>query len=155
MHVEDKLNSMGITIPETPKPVAAYIPAIQVNDLVFTSGQIPILKGELQFKGKLGAEISKQQRYEAAKLCVLNALSAVKGIIGNLDRIDQVVKIVGFVASAEGFNEQPAVINGASEFLQEVLCEKGKHARSAVGVAELPLGVPVEVEMIVKIKTDE
>ncbi len=151
MTVEQKLQSMGITIPETPKPVAAYIPALQVNDLIFTSGQIPIVKGELKFKGKLGAEISKEQGYQAAKICALNALSAIKGVVVDLDRIEQVVKVVGFVASAEGFTEQPVVINGASEFLQEVLGEKGLHARSAVGVAELPLGVPVEVELIVKV----
>ncbi len=151
MTVEQKLQSMGITIPETPKPVAAYIPALQVNDLVFTSGQIPIVKGELKFKGKLGEKISKEQGYQAAKICALNALSAIKGVVGNLDRIEQVVKVVGFVACSEGFTEQPAVINGASEFLQEVLGEKGVHARSAVGVAELPLGVPVEVELIVKV----
>jgi len=151
MTVEQKLQSMGITIPETPKPVAAYIPALQVNDLIFTSGQIPIAKGEIKFKGKLGAEISKEQGYQAAKICALNALSAIKGIIGDLDRIKQVVKVVGFVASAKGFTEQPSVINGASEFLQEIFGENGVHARSAVGVAELPLGVPVEVELIVKV----
>ena len=155
MSIEQKLQSMGITIPETPKPVAAYIPALQVNDLVFTSGQIPLVKGKLKFKGKLGGEINKEQGYEAAKICALNALSAIKGVIGNLDRIEQVVKVVGFVASSEGFSEQPAVVNGASELLQEVLGDKGKHARSAVGVAELPLGVPVEVELIVKIKPGE
>ena len=152
MTIEQKLQSMGITIPDTPKPVAAYIPAIQTDNLVFTSGQLPMVKGELKFKGKLGTEISKEQGYEAARICALNALSAIKGVIGKLDRIEQVVKVVGFVASAEGFTEQPAVVNGASEFLQEVLGEKGVHARSAVGVAELPLGTPVELELIVKIK---
>ena len=152
MNVEEKLKEMGLTLPETPKPVAAYIPALQVGDLVFTSGQIPISGGKLKFKGKVGAEVSKEQGYEAARLCALNALSAIKGVIGNLDRVEQVVKVVGFVASAEGFTEQPAVVNGASEFLQELFGEKGVHARSAVGVAELPLGVPVEVELIVKVK---
>jgi len=151
--VEEKLQSMGITIPETPKPVAAYVPALRVNNLVFSSGQIPVVKGELKFKGKLGAEISKEQGYEAAKICALNGLSAIKSLIGNLDLIEQVVKVVGFVASANGFTEQPAVINGASEFLLAVFGERGKHARSAVGVAELPLGVPVEVEMVVQIKS--
>ncbi len=152
MTVEQKLQSMGITLPETPKPVAAYIPAIQTGNLVFTSGQIPMVKGELKYKGKLGLEITKQQGYEAAKLCAINALSAVKSLIGDLDKIEQIIKVVGFVASADGFTEQPAVVNGASEFLQEALGEKGVHARSAVGVAELPLGVAVEVELIVKIK---
>ena len=152
MTVEQKLQSMGITLPETPKPVAAYIPAIQTGKLVFTSGQIPMVNGELKYKGKLGIEFSKQDGYAAAKLCAINALSAVKSLIGDLDKIEQIIKVVGFVASADGFTEQPAVVNGASEFLQEALGEKGVHARSAVGVAELPLGVPVEVELIVKIK---
>lgn len=152
MTVEEKLKSLDLSLPQTPKPVAAYVPAIQVNDLVFTSGQLPMVNGELKFKGKLGKEISKQQGYQAAQICVLNALSAIKSIIHDLDRIEQVIKVVGFVASAEGFTEQPAVINGASEFLKELLGEKGAHARSAVGMAELPLGAAVELEMIVKVK---
>lgn len=153
MSVEEKLKSLGITLPDIPKPVAAYIPALQVDSLVFTSGQIPIQAGVIKFKGKVGAEVSKQQGYEAARLCVLNALSAIKGVIGNLDQITKIVKVVGFVSSAEGFIEQPAVVNGASDCLLEVFGDKGKHARSAVGVAELPLGVPVEVEMIVHVKS--
>ena len=152
MKVEQKLSSFGLTLPQTPKPVAAYIPALQINDLVFTSGQLPMVNGQLRFKGKLGKEITKEQGYEAAKICALNALSAIKGVIGDLDRIEQVVKVVGFVASAEGFTEQPAVVNGVSEFLKELLGENGAHARSAVGVAELPLGAAVEIEMIVKVK---
>jgi enamine deaminase RidA (YjgF/YER057c/UK114 family) len=152
MKVEQKLNSLGLSLPQTPKPVAAYIPALQINDLVFTSGQLPMVTGQLKFKGKLGKEITKEQGYEAAKICALNALSAIKSVVGDLDRIEQVVKVVGFVASAEGFTEQPAVVNGASEFLKELLGENGAHARSAVGVAELPLGAAVEIEMIVKVK---
>jgi enamine deaminase RidA (YjgF/YER057c/UK114 family) len=154
MTVEQKLQSMGIKLPETPKPVAAYIPALKVNDLIFTSGQIPMVGGEIKYKGKLGADISIEQGYQAAKICALNALSAIKGVLGDLDRLEQVVKVVGFVASTKGFTDQPAVINGASEFLQEILGEKGTHARSAVGVAELPLGVPVEVELIVKVSAE-
>ena len=152
MKVEQKLNSLGLSLPQTPKPVAAYIPALQIDDLVFTSGQLPMVTGQLKFKGKLGKEITKEQGYEAAKICALNALSAIKSVVGDLDRIEQVVKVVGFVASAEGFTEQPAVVNGASEFLKELLGENGAHARSAVGVAELPLGAAVEIEMIVKVK---
>jgi enamine deaminase RidA (YjgF/YER057c/UK114 family) len=152
MTIEEKINALGFSVPPTPKPVAAYIPAIQVDRLVFTSGQIPIVNGTLAFKGKLGKEISKEQGYEAARICALNALSAIKSVIGDLDRIEQVVKVVGFVASVEGFSEQPAVVNGASEFLKEVFGSKGVHARSAVGVVELPLGAAVEVEMIVTIK---
>lgn len=152
MTVEEKLKSSGFSLPQTPKPIAAYIPAIQINDLVFTSGQLPIVDGELKFKGKLGKEISKEQGYEAAQICALNALSAIKSVIGDLNRIEQIVKVVGFVASAEGFTEQPSVVNGASEFLKELFGEKGIHARSAVGMVELPLGAAVELEMIVKVK---
>ena len=152
MKIEAKLNSMGLTLPQTPKPVAAYIPAIKVGDIVYTSGQLPMVAGELKFKGKLGREITNEQGYEAARICALNALSAVKSVIGDLDRIEQVVKVVGFVASAEGFTEQPAVVNGASEFLKELLGEKGVHARSAVGMAELPLGAAVELEIILQVK---
>lgn len=152
MKVEQKLKSLGLSLPQTPKPVAAYIPAIQVNDLVFTSGQLPIVNGQLKFKGKLGKEITKEQGYEAAKICALNALSAIESVVSDLDRIEQVVKVLGFVASAEGFIEQPAVVNGASEFLKELWGEQGAHARSAVGVAELPLGAAVEIELIVKVK---
>ncbi len=152
MTVSEKLKSLGLTLPPTPKPVAAYVPAVQVNDLIFTSGQLPIVNGQLQFKGKLGKEITKEQGYEAAKICALNALSAIQSVVGELDRIEQVVKVVGFVASAEGFTEQPAVVNGASEFLKALFGEKGAHARSAVGMAELPFGAAVELEMIVKVK---
>jgi enamine deaminase RidA (YjgF/YER057c/UK114 family) len=152
MTIEQKLTSLGLTLPQTPKPVAAYIPAIQVDNMVYTSGQIPVVAGELKFKGKLGREISKEQGYKAAKICALNALSAIKSVIGDLNRIEQIVKVVGFVASAEGFTDQPAVVNGASEFLKELFGEQGAHARSAVGMAELPLGAAVELEMIVKVK---
>lgn len=152
MNVEEKIKILGFHLPPTPKPVAAYIPAIQADRLVFTSGQIPIVNGVLAFKGKLGQEISKEQGYEAARICALNALSAIKSVIGDLDNIEQIIKVVVFVASIEGFTEQPAVANGASEFLKEVFGSKGVHARSAVGVVELPLGAPVEVEMIVAIE---
>lgn len=151
MSIEEKIKSLGLDLPETPKPVAAYIPALQVNDLVFTSGQLPMQKGELKFKGKLGREFTKEQAYDAAAMCAMNALSAIRGVIGDLDRIEQVVKLTGFVASAEGFTDQPAVINGASELLQKIFGEKGAHSRSAVGVAELPLGAAVELELIVKV----
>lgn len=152
MTAEEKLKSMGFSLPQTPKPVAAYIPAVQVDKLIFTSGQLPIVKGELKFKGKIGKEITIEQGYEAARICALNALSAIKSVVGDLDRIEKIVKVVGFVASAEGFVEQPAVVNGASEFLKELFGEKGVHARSAVGMAELPLGASVELEMIVEVK---
>jgi len=153
MNIERKLEEMGYPLPETPKPVAAYIPAIQSNEFVFTSGQIPVQNGDIKFKGKVGQVISVEEGYEAAKICAINALSAIKSVIGDLDKIEQIVKVVGFVNSANDFTQQPAVINGASEFLKEVFGNKGAHSRSAVGVAQLPLGVSVELEMIVKIKS--
>ncbi|MFZ5753178.1 MAG: RidA family protein [Bacillota bacterium] len=150
--VEKKLAEMGLSIPEAPKPVAAYVPAVKTGEYIYTSGQIPLVNGELKFKGKVGAEMTLEQGYEAAKVCALNCLSVIKGLIGDLDKIEQVVKVVGFVNSAPGFNMQPKVVNGASELLGAVMGEKGFHARSAVGVNELPLDATVEVEMIVKVK---
>lgn len=152
MNIEKKLSEMGIELPATPKPVAAYIPAIQTGDLLFTSGQIPIVKGEVKYVGKAGADVSIEDAYQAAKICALNALSAAKSVVGDLDKIEQVVKVVGFVNSAPNFSQQPAVINGASEFLKELLGDQGIHARSAVGVAELPLNVSVELEIIFRIR---
>ena len=154
MIIEQKLSDLGITLPEIPKPVAAYVPAIELNDWLFTSGQLPLIRGELKYQGKLGQEVTTEQGYEAAKICALNALSAAKSVIGDLNNIEQIVKVVGFVNSASGFTEQPAVINGASEFLKQIFGERGVHARSAVGVAELPLGATVEIEIIFKIKGD-
>lgn len=152
MIIERKLEEMGYPLPETPKPVAAYIPAVVAGEFVYTSGQIPVQNGEVKIKGKLGQDVMLEQGYEAARICAINALSAIKSVIHDLDRIDYIVKVVGFVNSSQDFTQQPAVINGASEFLKEVFAEKGAHARSAVGVAQLPLGAPVEVEMIVKLK---
>ena len=152
MGVEDKLKELGIQVPEAAKPVAAYVPAVKSGDTVYTSGQIPFVAGELKFKGKVGSEISTEQGYEAAKVCAINCLAAIKSLIGSLDQIENVVKVVGFVNSAPGYSEQPKVINGASELIGKVFGPAGSHARSAVGVAELPLDAAVEVEMIVKIK---
>ena len=149
---EAKLKEMGITLPETPKPLAAYVPAVQTGDFVYTSGQIPLAAGELKYKGKVGSDLTEEQGNEAAKLCAINCLSAVKTLIGSLDKIERIVKATGFVNSAPGFSSQPKVMNGASEFLGEVFGEAGKHARSAVGVSELPLNAAVEVEIIVKLK---
>ena len=154
MSIELKLQELGLTLPEPAKPVAAYVPAVQVSGMVYTSGQIPLVKGEVKFKGKLGRDFTVEEGYEAAKICALNCLAAAKGIIGNLDRIEKVVKVVGFVNSAPEFTDQPKVINGASELLGKVFGPAGEHARSAVGVAELPLGVAVEIEMIFQIKAN-
>ncbi|MEN6412780.1 MAG: RidA family protein [Veillonellales bacterium] len=150
MSIEAKLKEMGLELPSAPKPVAAYVPAVKVDGYVYTSGQIPFVNGELKFKGKVGKDLDETQGYEAAKCCVLNCLSVIKAQIGDLDRIEKVIKVVGFVSSAPGFNMQPKIINGASELLGQLFGEKGQHARSAVGVSELPLDAACEVELIVK-----
>jgi len=152
MSFEAKVTELGLTLPEAPKPVAAYVPAVKVEEYVYTSGQIPFVNGELKFKGKLGKELTLEQGYEAAKVCALNCLAVIKGQIGSLDNIKQIVKVTGFVSSASGFNDQPKVINGASELLGEIFGEQGQHARAAVGVNELPVDAAVEVEMVVKVK---
>jgi len=150
---EEKIELMGINIPEVVKPLASYIPALQVGNLVMTSGQVPISAGTVKYIGKVGKDLSEDQGKEAAKLCALNCLSAIKSVIGNLDKIKRVVKLTVFVNSAEGFTAQPKVANGASEFIGEIFEEVGKHVRSAVGVSELPLNSAVEIEMIVKINS--
>lgn len=142
---------MGFSLPETAKPLAAYIPAVQSGNLVFTSGQLPMIAGSLAETGKVGGSVSPERAKELATVCALNALAAVKTVVGDLDKIKRIVKVVGFVSSAPEFSGQPAVVNGASEFLGEVFGEKGIHARSAVGVAVLPLDAPVEIELIVEV----
>jgi len=145
-----RLAELGLTLPTVTPPLAAYIPAVQTGNHVYVSGQVPMVDGQLLATGKVGAEVTPEQGKELAARCALNGLAAVDWLVG-LDRIVKVVKVVGFVASAEGFTGQPGVINGASELLGSVLGEAGRHARSAIGVAELPLGAPVEVEMIVEV----
>jgi enamine deaminase RidA (YjgF/YER057c/UK114 family) len=142
---------LGYPIPGALKPLAAYVPAKRDGDLVFTSGQLPIKEGKLIAEGKVGGSVSVQKGAECARICAVNCLSAVKSVIGSLEKLDQIVKLVVYVNSAEGFTGQPGVANGASELLVEIFGEKGKHSRSAVGVAELPLDAPVEIEMIVRI----
>lgn len=151
--VEEKLAGLGLTLPPVAAPVAAYVPAVESGDLVFTSGQLPVVGGKLPTTGKVGAEVSPEEAKELAQICALNALAAVKSVIGDLDRIERVVKVVGFVAAAPDFIAVPAVVNGASELLGEVLGDAGVHARSAVGVAVLPLDAPVEVELVVRVRT--
>ena len=145
-----RLAELGLELPSVTPPLAAYVPAVRTGNHVYVSGQVPMADGKLLATGKVGAEVTPEQAKELAARCALNGLAAVDALVG-LEQVVRVVKVVGFVASAEGFTGQPAVINGASEFLGEVLGEAGKHARSAVGVAELPLGAPVEVEMIVEV----
>lgn len=146
----ERLAELGIELPEVATPLAAYAPAVRTGDHVYTAGQLPIVGGSVVATGKVGAEISQESAKEYARTCTLNALAAVNWLSG-LDTVGRVVKVVGFVASAEGFTEQPAVVNGASELLGEIFGDAGTHARSAVGVAELPKGAPVEVELIVEL----
>ena len=150
-HPDERLAELGLTLPEVAAPVAAYVPAVRSGPYVYTSGQLPIVSGSLVATGKVGAEISAEQGKDLARVCALNALAAVKSELGDLARIRRVVKVVGFVASAPDFTGQPGVVNGASELLGAVLAEAGVHARSAVGVAVLPLDAPVEVEIIVEV----
>jgi enamine deaminase RidA (YjgF/YER057c/UK114 family) len=145
-----RLTELGIELPAVAAPVAAYVPAVRTGSLVYTSGQLPFVAGSLAATGKVGGELSPEEAKRHARTCALNALAAVHALVG-IDAVVRVVKVVGFVASAEGFSGQPAVVNGASELLGEVFGEAGAHARSAVGVAELPLGAPVEIELVVEI----
>jgi enamine deaminase RidA (YjgF/YER057c/UK114 family) len=138
-----------LALPPVAAPAGAYVPAVRSGSLVFTAGQLPLVDGALVATGKLGAEVGTEQGRDLARTCALNALAAVDGLIG-LDAVAQVVKVVGFVASAPGFTAQPVVLNGASELLGEIFGAAGRHARSAVGVAELPLGAPVEIELVVE-----
>lgn len=150
--IEARLAELGIVLPDVAPPVAAYVPAVVQGELVFTSGQLPFVAGALPATGKVGdghGLVPAADAKEYARLCALNALAAVRAQIGSLDRVTRIVKVVGFVASDPAFTGQPGVINGASEFLVEVFGEIGVHARSAVGVAVLPLDSPVEVELIV------
>jgi enamine deaminase RidA (YjgF/YER057c/UK114 family) len=144
------LARLGVSLPPVAAPVAAYVPAVRSGSLVFTSGQLPFVDGELSLRGKVGDVVDVARAADAARVCALNALAAVHDLVG-LDSVARIVKVVGFVASASGFVEQPAVINGASEFLGAVFGDAGVHARSAVGVAELPLNAPVEVELIAEL----
>lgn len=146
--LDDRLAELGLVVPATSKPVAAYIPAVASGNLVYTSGQLPMVDGALPMTGKVGAEVSADDAKALARTCVLNGLAAARTAIGSLDRITRVVKVVGFVASDPSFTGQPGVINGASELLADIFGDSGQHARSAVGVAVLPLDSPVEVEFV-------
>ena len=150
--IESQLGKIGLKLPEIPKPVAAYVPAKQSGKLVFTAGQLPIVNGELISKGILGQDVEVEEANKAAQVCTLNALAAIKGVIGDLDRIKQIVRVVGYVASIPTFTQQPAVVNGASELLLKIFGDSGKHARSAVGMAVLPMNASVEIELTVEIE---
>ncbi len=151
--IEQKIQEiLGYELPTAPKPLAAYVPAKQIDNYVYTSGQLPFKDGKLIAEGKVGLNVTEKQAIECARMSAVNCLSAVKSVIDDLDKIDQVVKLVVFVNSAVGFSMQPKIANGASEFIVSLFGDSGKHARSAVGVSELPMNAPVEIEMIVKIK---
>ncbi len=148
---EERLEELGLGVPEVAKPVAAYVPAVQTGNYVYTSGQLPLRTGQLIATGKVGAEVSPDLAVECAQQCALNALAAIKSVVGDLSRVERVVKVVAFVASTPDFTGQPGVANGASELIGKVFGDAGQHARSAVGVAVLPLDAPVEVELIVQV----
>ena len=152
MSVKEKISSLGLALPTAAAPVAAYVPAVKSGNLVFTAGQLPVVDGKLLKEGKVGRDVTAEEAKELAQICALNALAAISLVV-DLDQIDRVVRVGGFVNCAPGFTAIPGVINGASEFLIKVFGDvNGKHARTAVGVAELPLNAPVEVEVIVQLK---
>ncbi len=150
MSANQRISELGIVLPQVATPAGAYVPAVVSGNLVFTAGQIPLVDGKLAATGKVGKDLTAEQAKQIARICALNAVAAVKSVIGDLDRVKKVVKVVGFVSSDPSFTQQPAVVNGASELLEQIFGEKGIHARSAVGVAVLPLDAPVEVELIVE-----
>ena len=147
--IEAKVKELGYEIPECPAPAGAYVPAAEVRDgLLFVSGQTAIVEGKQEYIGRVGAEVTVEEAYDAARICALRLLAQVKCVIGDLDRVERIVKVNGYVNAVEGFGQQPKVINGTSEFLEAVFQEKGRHARAAVGVGSLPDNAPVEVEMV-------
>lgn len=152
MDVERRLNELNIQLPPAPKPAASYIPAVRTGNLVFVSGQGAVRDGQVVFHGYVGRELTLEQGIQAARLCALNALAVLKEHLGDLNRVKRIVKVTGWVRSAQGFQEQHLVINGFSDLMVQVFGERGRHARSAVAANELPLGTPVEVEMIVEVE---
>ena len=152
MSVKEKLASLGLTLPTAAAPVAAYVPAVKTGNLVFTAGQLPVVDGKLVLTGKVGSDVTPEDAKKMAEICALNALAAIS-LVADIDQIEKIVRVGGFVNGAPGFVAIPAVINGASELLIKIFGDvNGKHARTAVGVAELPLNAPVEVEMVVQLK---
>ncbi|MDH5362322.1 MAG: RidA family protein [Aigarchaeota archaeon] len=155
MRVEKRLGELGLQLPPVQKPIASYVPAVKVGAFVFSSGQGPLVDGRPKYIGRLGEELTLEQGYEAARICTLNCLAAINAEVGSLDYVDRVVKVLGFVSSTEGFTEQSRVLNGASDLLVKIFGEKGRHARSAIGVNVLPMNIPVEVEIIVKLEKED
>lgn len=153
MEIEAKLKELGLTLPKPPEPVAAYLPALQVGDLLFLSGTTCYVDGGLLYTGRVGAELSLEEGYAAARQTALNLLSVIKATLGDLDRVERVVKLNGYVNSALEFDRQPEVINGASELLEQLFGERGRHARTSIGVSALPAHIPVEIELIVQVRS--
>lgn len=147
---EHRLAELGIVVPQLPPPVAIYVPAVRTGRVVYASGQTPTIDGVLQVRGRLGEGVSVEEGQRAARLAALNCLAEVRALLGSLDAVSRVLRLTGYVASAPGFGEQPYVMNGASELMEQIFGDAGRHARSAIGVAELPFGAPVEVELIVE-----
>jgi enamine deaminase RidA (YjgF/YER057c/UK114 family) len=152
MSIENRLRELGITLPAPPKPVGSYIPAVRTANLVFLSGTLPFQEGKLAWEGKLGHELTVEQGKQAARLALINALAVIQQALGSLDRVKRIVRLGGHVASAPGFNQQPMVLNGASDLLVEIFGERGIHARLALGAIELPLNASVELELIVEVE---
>jgi enamine deaminase RidA (YjgF/YER057c/UK114 family) len=148
---EERISELGLELPDVVAPLASYVPTARTGSLVYTAGQLPMVKGELPITGKVGAEVTPEQATEQARTCALNAIAAIKAEVGDLAKVKRIVKVVGFVASTPDFYGQPQVINGASDLLGEVFGDAGRHARSAVGVSVLPRNAPVEVELIVEV----
>ncbi len=152
MQIQERLEELGLKLPPVQKPIASYVPAVKVGAFVFSSGQGPLVDGKPKYVGRLGDELTLGQGYEAARICALNCLAAIKAEAGSLDNVERVVKVLGFVSSADGFTQQSQVVNGASDLLVKIFGHRGRHARSSIGVNVLPMNIPVEVEMIVKLK---
>jgi enamine deaminase RidA (YjgF/YER057c/UK114 family) len=153
MGAEAKIKELGITLPEPPKPLANYVPGVRVGNLLFLSGHGPIrIGGQSGVRGKVGRDLSTEEAYKVAREVGINLLASARVLLGSLDRVRRIVKVLGMVNSAEGFGDQPKVINGFSDLMVEVFGENGRHARSAVGMAELPMGIPVEIEMILEVE---
>lgn len=151
-NVESKLKELGLALPPTPRPMAEYVPAKLVGDLAFVSGQGPMKEGKPVHTGRVGADLTLEQGCECARLCALNCLAALKSVAGSLDRVEEIVQLRGFVSSAPGFDKQPEVLNGASELMVKVFGERGRHARAALGTCSLPRNIPVELEMVARVR---
>jgi enamine deaminase RidA (YjgF/YER057c/UK114 family) len=154
VRIEEKLAELGIIVPEPPSPVASYVPGLICGNLIYVSGQLPMKDGKLQVEGVLGRDVSIEAGYDGARQTAINCLGIIKSLVGDLDRVERIVKLTGYVQSAEGFHNQPQVINGASDLLQEVFGQRGRHARVAVGVNTLPLNASCEIELIASIRPD-